>query len=526
MNEAVHVAFCVDDGYLEPMSVTARSVARSLAGSGREPVFHLIDGGLSESGQDRARELLRDSGDMVFCPVPNPLHLPESHAQRNPKYTWWTSANLRRLQLADVVSPEVDRILYLDSDLIVLGDITELYDADLGGRPLGAVDAGRRPRHWADLLALTGPPRAEPPPYFNAGVLLIDLAAWREQGLSERAVEFYQQNADPCRSLDQDVLNVLFENGWAAIDPKWNRLVQHHPDDPFGLQKMDHLAAPDGIVHFGGRVKPWHDDYPSTPLRSIYRQFSRFEGVSTMTEQNRTTAKPLARLRCDSLADDNGLRPSGSVEPVTVDGFSALAFDGRSGRLATDTKLEADRSFTVAAWVRLNGERMDGGHRLRSGQYAATAVSQSDPDHSPFYLGVRVFAAFQYDLSTKAFLRWTFTAAPTDGSHFGAIDWQHASSALAIQPRDIGEWTFIAGVLNVPERTAEVHIPTRDDRGTAHLPSFWPYWRAEGEIQVGHAFYLGEPSDFWPGEVAEVQVFQEALSAADIADLRAESDPR
>jgi concanavalin A-like lectin/glucanase superfamily protein len=255
-----------------------------------------------------------------------------------------------------------------------------------------------------------------------------------------------------------------------------------------------------------------------------------------MPHQNSVERKPvdemsshstelLAKLHCAS-STENGVRPTGSVQPANIDGVAAVALDGHSGRLATDVKLNADRSFTVAAWVRLNSNRMDGGCRLRPGQYAATAVSQADPDHSPFYLGVRVFAAFQYDLSTKAFLRWTFTAAPTDGSHTGAIDWQHASSALPVTTQDIDQWTFLAGVMNVPQRTVEVHIPTKGDRGTAHLPAHWPFWCATGDIQLGHAFYLGEPTDFWPGEIAEVQAFSGVLSQQQVEDLRADSDPR
>jgi lipopolysaccharide biosynthesis glycosyltransferase len=259
------------------MFVTARSVARSLAVSGRKPVFHLVDGGISRAGQDLAQDRLGGLGEVVFCPVTRPLQLPEWHAERHPKYSWWTSANLRRLQLADAIGAEVSRILYLDADLVVLGDLAELYDTDLNQQPLAAVRAGRSPRHWLQLPALTGPPRARISAYFNAGVLLVDLAAWREQRLSRRAVEFYEQHAAMCWSLDQDVLNVLFENRWTALDPKWNKLIQHHPDDPFGLEKMDYLATTDGILHFGGRVKPWHEEYPQTPLRAIYRTFCTTE---------------------------------------------------------------------------------------------------------------------------------------------------------------------------------------------------------------------------------------------------------
>lgn len=235
---------------------------------------------------------------------------------------------------------------------------------------------------------------------------------------------------------------------------------------------------------------------------------------------------PFAVLDCGAYPAVPSLTAVGAPEIVEIDGVRAAALDGRDQWLEADVAPDCTRSLTVCAWVRLNSDRLDGGIRLRPGQYAATAVSQEDPDHSPFYLGVRVFAAFQYDLSTKAFLRWTFTAAPTDGSHTGAIDWQHASGAMYIKPPDIDQWTFLVGVLDVDDRTIEVHVPTNGDRGTAHLPAFWPFWGAEGGLRVGQAPYLGEPSDLWPGEVASVRVYAQRLSRDDIARVMAETDPR
>jgi lipopolysaccharide biosynthesis glycosyltransferase len=274
-NGPVHVAYCVDDAYVDPMVVAARSVRHGLRSSGRPVVFHVLDGGLTAAGRKDALERLGCLGESALWPVEHPLELRGAHAEKYPDYAWWSSANLRRMHLAAALADDVERVLFLDADTVALEDVSALFDSDLRGRPLAAVAVERAPSDWERLLTLTGADRPRRPPYFNAGVLVLDLRIWREQRLSERAVEFYRRHQDRLRSLDQDTLNLLLEGRWVALDPKWNKLVQHHKRDPFGWERMAYFAAPEGIVHFGGRIKPWHAEYPDTPLRSIYRAFER-----------------------------------------------------------------------------------------------------------------------------------------------------------------------------------------------------------------------------------------------------------
>ena len=128
-------------------------------------------------------------------------------------------------------------------------------------------------------------------------------------------------------------------------------------------------------------------------------------------------------------------------------------------------------------------------------------------------MGVRVFAAFQFDLSTKAILRWTFTAAPTDGGNYGDIDWQHATAALPVlTTQSLDRWVYLAGVLDVDRRTASLHVfDDEAGQGVVFLPSFWPFWTNNGDLTVGQAPYLEQPSDFWPGQVGAVTVWERPL---------------
>jgi lipopolysaccharide biosynthesis glycosyltransferase len=150
----------------------------------------------------------------------------------------------------DEYLPNLSRCLYLDTDLIVCSDITELYDTDLMGNITGCVpDISSfnqfQLARFKDKLGLKNPSL-----YFNSGVMLIDLDAWRKDKIGLRAIKIGLENYDLLDGMDQDILNIVLEDKWLNLDAKWN------------TSKYDASENFDnGIIHFLGRVKPWHVDY-------------------------------------------------------------------------------------------------------------------------------------------------------------------------------------------------------------------------------------------------------------------------
>ncbi|MDA9409913.1 hypothetical protein XH80_25165 [Bradyrhizobium sp. CCBAU 45384] len=160
--------------------------------------------------------------------------------------SWMIFARL----LIPVLFPEtVNRVLYLDADLLVLDDLGPLWDADLEGAAAGAVLDALDP-----LLKIGGPGLEQLPTvrnYFNSGVLLIDLARWRQEQISERAIEYLTGHP---HSLfpDQDALNVACDGLWKALDTRWN-FQNHYETRIADMSSADQPA----IVHFVTRGKPW-----------------------------------------------------------------------------------------------------------------------------------------------------------------------------------------------------------------------------------------------------------------------------
>lgn len=145
---------------------------------------------------------------------------------------------------------DVSRCIYLDTDLIVCSDLNNLQGLDLQGKSSacvidGGIDTPQQQQRLGDKLKLKNPQQ-----YFNSGVIVMDLDAWRRHNIQSKALSIAQENYDLLDQMDQDALNIVLQDDWVILEPKWNT-SKGRADINFS----------DGIIHFLGKVKPWHADY-------------------------------------------------------------------------------------------------------------------------------------------------------------------------------------------------------------------------------------------------------------------------
>lgn len=183
-----------------------------------------------------------------------------------------------RLAILGELFAEYDRVLYLDCDTIVEGDISELFDTDLCGNAVGgakAVDIGilrctkkgffvdgypyNIEGYGKNFLEIESLDR-----YFNAGVTLFDLKKCREITSADAAVELL--NSRQWMYNDQDVLNMLFKDSIHNFDLKWNYTVNIECEpcsrDPKILRLVaDARRSEYGVIHYSG-TKPWKGNAP------------------------------------------------------------------------------------------------------------------------------------------------------------------------------------------------------------------------------------------------------------------------
>jgi lipopolysaccharide biosynthesis glycosyltransferase len=178
-----------------------------------------------------------------------------------------------RLQIPHLYAGEVPRLLYLDTDILVLADLSQLWRTDLEGAPLAAVRDYHVDRELKSTLVGRNVNVPRVPYYFNAGVLLMDPQACLQRGLPPRALAYLRDHADTPYG-DQDALNAACDGQWKALDPKWN-FQNHH------ALRIDRLPAAQrpAIVHFITGSKPWKPSSASVnaALYDRYRSRTRFQ---------------------------------------------------------------------------------------------------------------------------------------------------------------------------------------------------------------------------------------------------------
>ncbi|WP_152398618.1 glycosyltransferase family 8 protein [Paenibacillus cellulositrophicus] len=245
------LAFTDKDGsYSEHAAAALASVFRNTSSELQVHILH--DDSLLDENKNKLAQLAADFKHPIhFYPVTLPVEMMDVLSGTG-SIDRWTWGSLYRLLLPAVVPAE--RVIYLDCDVMVNMDITELWEIDLNGGYLGAIhDQGIH--GIAEVVAVQG---LNPETYFNSGVLVFDLNAIRQHVTwFEEILNFFR--AFPGTSMpDQDCLNHVFGGNCLLLDQRFNWF--YVPGAEMDLQQK--------IVHFAGDMKCWD---PLSPGYALYQ---------------------------------------------------------------------------------------------------------------------------------------------------------------------------------------------------------------------------------------------------------------
>lgn len=256
-DSAIHVVFAADANYAAPLAVAMVSAAVNCDPQ-RNLVFHVLQSGITGALRDRVENSLAmaqrpNAGiNWLEAPVKKIENFPVAH-----RYT--TALTFARLLLPEIMPPEITRLIYLDCDLVVNGDLAELWDVDIGDKALGAVrdlsGVVSDPDCVVNYRELGIPGDA---PYFNAGVLIMNLAKWRDAGIDAQVLAHLSDYQDIIRMADQEALNAVLWNDWQELDYSWNWQIPHR-DYRTGRLRLAWTPkeTSKNIIHFTTGEKPW-----------------------------------------------------------------------------------------------------------------------------------------------------------------------------------------------------------------------------------------------------------------------------
>ena len=200
----------------------------------------------------------------------NIINVDESTFDGCPDPGQYSKACYLRLLTPDLL-PKVDKVLYLDCDLVVNGDIEELYNTDMEGYAVAGVSDCTlsfniiEPYIGYDFMEYG---------YINSGVLLLNLKYWREHHSKEALFE-YLHTHKVCLP-DQDAINYVFHKQVLKLHPKWNCHVGFFAFPPLVIPEqkrfVKELWTGAKIIHFTGPAKPWTKECVN-PYKKVFLKY-------------------------------------------------------------------------------------------------------------------------------------------------------------------------------------------------------------------------------------------------------------
>ncbi|HEY9632337.1 MAG TPA: glycosyltransferase family 8 protein [Coleofasciculaceae cyanobacterium] len=280
-NQPIAIVCAADDNYAMPLAVTLHS---ALANLKNKPKIFLviIDGGISPRSKRRILQSLDPEQVEIHWMPPDERLIKNLKVERH-----LTIVTYYRLLIPQLLPQHFNKVIYLDSDMVIKGDLEQLWNIDIGDNYVLAVqDDNQRYIHMSGGLRNYQELGINPDlKYFNAGMLVINLEKWRNDNIPLKVVEYLERNKEYVRDHDQDGLNGVLAGKWGELNPRWNQMPRIYTysswqDSSYDEQLYRELLEHPYIIHYTTPPKPWHQgcEHPNTALFFHYLDQTAWSG--------------------------------------------------------------------------------------------------------------------------------------------------------------------------------------------------------------------------------------------------------
>lgn len=300
----IPIFFSTDNNYAPFLGVAIQSIIEN-SSKAYDYRIYVLTTDLSFSNRMRIRASAKGLATVNFVDVRQELERVKDKLHIRDYYT---SATYFRFFIAGMF-PQYKKALYLDCDIVVSGDISELYNTELGDRLVGAIpeevmlNVGVFGKYVDTVLEM---PHRE---YFNAGVLVMNLDGFRRMDIENRFVKLLSERRFDV-TQDQDYLNVLCYKNSVLIDFEWNKTP--FADGFFAAGRTPKL------VHYKINWKPWH--YDGVVYGDLFWNYADRNVYKKAIRKILRDYTPEERLR-DSLAYKNLYRLAEAETIAAIEGI-------------------------------------------------------------------------------------------------------------------------------------------------------------------------------------------------------------
>ncbi len=266
--DMIRLLVALDQNYLPQLQVLITSI--SVNNPEEEIELYLMHSAIPSEELERVARQCRALG-YGFCPV----KVDSSLFQDAPVTKRYPQEMYYRLLAPHLLPEHLNRILYLDPDILVINSLRPLWEIDLNGRLFAAAshtgvteiaNSVNRIRLGTDS------------DYFNSGVLLMDLNQCRKEILPDEVFAFSAAHSTSLLLPDQDILNAMYGSRILPLDDAvWNydaRNYKRYLVCSSGKADLDWVISHTAILHFCGRAKPWKPGYPYR-FGILYKHYAR-----------------------------------------------------------------------------------------------------------------------------------------------------------------------------------------------------------------------------------------------------------
>ncbi len=293
------IVLCTDENYVMPTGILMHSIL--VTNCQEEITFHVVSAGISEKGQQMLSSLIKDeSKHIVFytidkqilkdCPVREEDHI--------------SLAAYYRILFPSILPQNMKQVLYLDSDILCVDSLMGLWNTDVSAYSAAVIidiynDDIRR-YNRLQYTPLSG--------YFCSGVMLINLAYWREHDVQNKTLSFISKHPERCIAHDQDALNYILAGTLLFVHPRYNvQLDFFAPHSTLFVDRKHFPAIAEAthnpcLLHFTGSEKPWHYEckYPM-PLQKLWFEAAKQTPWKNIKRTHHLSGKKLWKHRIKKL---------------------------------------------------------------------------------------------------------------------------------------------------------------------------------------------------------------------------------
>lgn len=254
-----NIACGIDDNYVQHAAVMLMSL--SLTNKYNSFDVYVLSLGVKEESKRKLQDVFYKSNLHIYF-----IDIKESVLVKFPirKKDYLSLATYLRLFMPDKLPDNINKILYLDSDIIINGDIAPLFNTDVTGKYAAAcLDVDQD-----NCLRLNYDKRLG---YYNAGVFLFNIYEMRKIKFMEFVRDYVENVNAPLKYHDQDVLNFLFKGKIVSVNHKWNLLECYYLKKELHdlYDDIDDAIEHPMIIHYSSSFRPWNFGC-NHPLKSKY----------------------------------------------------------------------------------------------------------------------------------------------------------------------------------------------------------------------------------------------------------------